>query len=279
MSDDKSKEGAPYGAHCLPGWCQIFLAICHKIPVNNWLGKRLAFIVRKPVLKWNQSPVDVEVEGLKLRLMPKGNLSDKRLLTTPALLDGEERVYLATALKPNSVIVDIGANIGGYGLLLASQRKDISLVAVEAHPAMAARIQQHIDFNKMNDRCQCLQVAASPDCQSVRLFVDHENQGRNTLLQRGEKREAFVDVKGMTISDIMDASAIEKADLLKMDIEGFEFPVLEEFFNNAEKLKWPEYIQLEHEGGGGNSQAAKLALENGYQAVLKTRMNVVLRKV
>jgi FkbM family methyltransferase len=249
------------------------------LPVNNWLGKRLIFIIRKPILKRRQSLVDIEIDGLKLRLKPRGNLSDKRLLTTPDMLDGAERAFFESVLQPAAVVLDIGANIGGYGLLLVNSRSDLKLVAVEAHPGLAARLQQHIDFNQMNSRCFCMQVAASPNSQKVQLFIDEENQGQNSLLQDGQNRGEHIDVQGVTISEILSSCGIERADLLKMDIEGYEFPVLEQFFKSADKSFWPTYIQLEHEGGAGNNEAARLALLNGYREVLRTRMNVILKKV
>lgn len=270
---------APFGKNDIPAWCQLLITICHKLPVQTWIGKRLAFLIRKPVLMRKQSPVDIQVQGLKLRLKPKGNLSDKRLFTTPDLLDGDEREYLASVLKPEAVVLDVGANIGGYGLLLANARPDIKLVAVEAHPELALRLQQHIDFNRMQGRCQCLQVAASPDSKTVELYLDDVNQGRNSLLVDGyikDSTSSSIDVKGMTIGDILTVSGFAKADLLKMDIEGFEHPVLSEFFESSDKGQWPIYIQLEHEGGAGDSEAASLAMEKGYREVLRTRMNVIL---
>lgn len=270
-----------FGKYPLPSWCRALLAVCYKLPVHTWLGKRLAFLLRKPVLMRQQSPVDVQVEGLKFRLVPKRNLSDKRLLTMPALLDGEERAFLQSVLCTKARVLDIGANIGGYGLLLAGARQDLRLIAVEAHPELASRLQQHIEFNQLQPRCQCFQLAANPENSVVKLFLDEVNQGCNSLLEGGEHPErvsASIDVDGLNISGIMKLAEVDKIDLLKMDIEGFEFPVLENFFKVAKEEKWPEYLQLEQHKGAEQTPAVSMALSKGYNIVLQTRMNVLLQR-
>lgn len=274
-------NNVPFGRYRLPSWCQALLGICHQLPVNNWFAKRLAFLMRKPVLMRKQSPIDVQVEGLKFRLFPKGNLSDKRLLTMPGLLDGQERRFLASVLSDGATVLDVGANIGGYGLLLAWERKDLKLVAVEAHPELAARLQRHIEFNQLQSRCKCLQLAASPQSSVVKLYLDEVNQGCNSLLKGGEHPERVstsIDVKGLTISEILALADIDKLELLKMDIEGFEFPVLESFLNHAEEAAWPKYLQLEQHKDAALSPAVSMALSKGYIKVLQTRMNVILEK-
>ncbi len=270
-----------FGKYPLPSWCRALLAVCHKLPAHTWLGKRLAFLLRKPVLMRKQSPIDVKVEGVKFRLFPKGNLSDKRLLTMPDLLDGQERRFLASVLSEGGTVLDIGANIGGYGLLLAGARQDLRLIAVEAHPGLASRLQQHIEFNQLQSRCQCLQLAANTVNSTVKLYLDDVNQGCNSLLEGGEHPERVsrsIDVEGLTISGIMELAEADNIDLLKMDIEGFEFPVLENFFKVAKEEWWPAYLQLEQHKGAEQAPAVSMALSKGYHKVLQTRMNVILQR-
>lgn len=277
---DARVANQPFGRYRIPYWCEVLVSLCHRIPVRSWLGKRFAFLVRKPLLMRKQAIVDISIEGLKLRLAPKGNLSDKRLYTMPDLLDGEERRFFGKTLRQGAVVLDVGANIGGFGLLLANVRKDIKVVAVEAHPDLARRIQLHIDFNQLQGRCRCLQVAATSKNETVVLHVDTENQGKNSLLKQDSRQAAAsaIDVEGMTLRDIVGVTEGEQVDLLKMDVEGFECPVLESFFSHSEESLWPMYLQLEHEGGAGNSDASLLAQKNGYQEVFRTRMNIILKK-
>jgi FkbM family methyltransferase len=271
----------PHGYYSQPAWCRLLIAACQKLPLHTWLGKRLAFILRKPVLMRKQSPVDAIVEGLELRLFPRRNLSDKRLLCTPELLDGRERAFFVTALAPQSTVLDIGANIGGFGLLLAAKREDLRLLCVEADPGLAKRVSQHIAFNSMQERCQCIEAAAAPDDGLVSLYLDDVNQGRNSLVEGGEHPESVsgsISVQGLTLNSIISQYQVSKLGLLKMDIEGFEFPVLERFFEQADKSVWPEFIQLEQDRKATDNQAVELAVKHGYTKVRQTRMNIILQR-
>lgn len=270
-----------HGYYSLPGWCRLLIAACLKLPLHTWLGKRLAFIVRKPVLLRKQSPIDTTVEGLKLRLFPRRNLSDKRLLCTPELLDGRERAFFAAMLAPQSTVLDVGANIGGFGLLLAAKRQDLKLLFVEADAGLAGRVSQHIAFNAMQGRCQCIEAAATPEDGMVSLYLDDVNQGCNSLVAGGEHPERVsesITVKGLTLSSILSLHKVTNLGLLKMDIEGFEFPVLVSFFKQAEKNTWPAYIQLEQDRKSADNQAVALAMKYGYKKVLQTRMNIILQR-
>jgi len=274
-------SNAPFGHYAPPGWCQLIIRLCQKIPTHFWLGKRLAFILRKPVLLRKQSPVDTVVQNVCFRLEPKNNLSDKRLLCTPSLLDGIERNFFAQNLPQHALVLDIGANIGGYGLLLAAARSDITLIAVEADPLMAQRLSRHIEFSHLEDRCTVVEAAATPTTETVELFVDEVNRGCNSLVAEGEyseRRGDSIQVQGLTLLDIMAQSNQTKVNLLKMDIEGYELPVLEAFFLQAEADCWPDYIQLEQYRKEAFNPAVKIALEKGYEITFQTRMNVVLKK-
>jgi FkbM family methyltransferase len=255
--------------------------LCQQLPTSNWLAKRLVFLLRKPVLKRKQTPIDATVNGVNFRLEPKSNLSDKRLLCTPSLLDGRERAYFEQHMAQQGVLLDIGANIGGYGLLLAAARPDIRVLAVEADPLMADRLRRHVRFSQLDNRCEVIEAAATPESCKVDLFVDSVNRGRNSLLaheQRQDQCAGSIQVDGMTLLAIMDQYQVDAAALLKMDIEGYEFPVLQAFFQQAEKSRWPHYIQLEQHRKEALNDAVNIAIKQGYQPVFRTRMNVILQK-
>lgn len=279
-------ESAPsFGHYSPPTWCQLLIALCQRLPTRSWLGKRLAFIMRKPILLRQQAPIDITSSGLKFRLYPKKNLSDKRLLCTPDLLDGIERTYFAKELPKNAVVFDVGANIGGYGLMLATARKDLKVYCVEADPHIVRRLNLHIEFNSLAKQCHCIQAAASAQNGHVELFLDNQNQGRNSLMEEFVNQEKLskqttqsVRVPAYTLQSLMSLNELEKIQLLKMDIEGFELPVLQQFFEQVDKARWPEFIQLEQHRQESNNGAVLLALQVGYHQVFQTRMNTVLKK-
>lgn len=277
----EKKSEKPFGSYFLPLWAQALCAFCHKIPLN-YFGRRLVFILRKPVLWFNRPPIDISINGARFRLLPDMNLSDKRLLCTPDLLDGAERKYINENLPLNNWLVDIGANIGGYSLLVASSRKDIKVVAVEADPEMVKRLNDNILFSEMADRVHSFWGAATEQSSPVFLKRDDKNRGKNEVVNESQAKnslEKIIQVQGYSLLDLLNRFEIVQPGVVKLDIEGYEFHVLKGFFANAPKKRWPHYIQLEQYRKSDLNDAVLLVMENGYNIVKKTRMNVILAKI
>src|SRR5258706_10927560 len=99
---------------------QLCIAATRAMPAN-WLGLRLAMLLRKPVIRRSGAGgIDTELWGLRLRLYPADNGCEKNALFTPQMYDVVERVALARAIEAarerEFVFVDIGANAGLYSL-------------------------------------------------------------------------------------------------------------------------------------------------------------------
>ncbi len=114
--------------------------------------------------------------------------------------------------------------------------------------------------------------------ETVRLYRNHENQGKNSLQTNEAEGPATdsIDVPGQPLLEILDSAQIDRADLVKMDIEGYELPVLQAFLETAPSDRWPRYLQIEQYRNEELNAAVKLCLERGYQILVRTRMNVVL---
>ena len=103
MADERDLD-ASWGTFSLRGWRAGMLNLLHALPTGSaW--RRIALWLRKP-LKSLVGPVDVEVWGLRLRLMPRGNLSEHRLLLMPQHLDVVEREALSEQLSGGGVFLD-----------------------------------------------------------------------------------------------------------------------------------------------------------------------------
>ena len=271
----------PFGTFRPPFWARFLIAICQNMPVN-WLGKRIAFLLRKPILLSKQSPIDVKVQGACFRLQPKTNLSDKRLLCTPNLLDGRERRLMADRLDKGGCLIDVGANIGGYGLLLSAAREDLKILAVEPDPELVNRLTENIRFSGFSQRVQVLQAAVTGTTGPVTLKRDRDNRGKNAIVEAGQKLKEVTDtieVHGMTLLAIMNKYHIQRPDAVKLDIEGHELSVLKIFFEQASKERWPKFIQLEQHRKHELNEVVHLAMHKGYRLLKRTRMNVILALV
>jgi FkbM family methyltransferase len=274
-----SRVTEKFGYFALPRWASWLAGIGHRLP-QGWLGRRLGFLLRKPVLGLGKEPVDVQVQGTRLRLYPRQNLSDKRLLCTPNLLDGRERKFMTETLPSGGWVIDIGANIGGYALLLARARADLRFLCVEPDPDMAERLRANIAFNDLDDRVSVELCAVTGVASDVRLFRDDVNRGRNSLIRDKvpEETDSIV-VEGRTLLGLMDAHGIDVPLLVKLDIEGFELDVLKGFLQTVSPSRRPLFIQLEQHRKEPLNEAVCYALSQGYLQRMRTRMNVVLERI
>lgn len=264
---------SPFFTYRLPAWAELLARFCQHLSA----AKRLAFVLRRPVLALRREVVDIEVLGVRFRLYPGSNLSDKRLLCTPYMLDGKERALLAGQMPENGWLVDVGANIGGYCLQLAHVRPDIRVLCVEPDPDMADRLVANIGFNQLDERVQLERSAVTEQPAEVQLFRDKTNRGQNSLLaETVTERDDTIKVPGKPLLALFDAYGIERPAALKLDIEGFEHAVLRGFFAQAPQQRWPLLVQLEQRRREPLNEAVELLLARGYRIRLRTRMNVIL---
>lgn len=145
--------------------------------------------------------------------------------TVAVIFSGREyplEVIRFDQFRNHAVIWDLGANIGTFSVWAASQLKsDFSLVCVEPH-------EENIKFLKRN--------LLRNGITNTNIFdgvVDRKNGFVNLDINR--KADAIrissdctgARVKAITLEDLAKQENVERVDLLKMDIEGSEYAVLE----------------------------------------------------
>ena len=142
MTADPATSAEPYGARGPGAFDRGVLAATASMP-DNWLGTRLAIGLRRLVMMQlaDDSGVDVERWGLRLRLHPRHNGCEKGLLFTPRLYEAPERAALAARIEAVRaggrpfVFVDIGANVGLFSFFVASLAgSDATILAIEPDP-------------------------------------------------------------------------------------------------------------------------------------------------
>ncbi|NNE72627.1 MAG: FkbM family methyltransferase, partial [Acidimicrobiales bacterium] len=68
-----------------------------------------------------------------------------------------------------------------------------------------------------------VEAAAGPDESTVRIFLDADNSGTHSIGGTGEE---YVDVRQTTIDTVVDELDLDRIDLVKVDVEGYEPGVL-----------------------------------------------------
>ena len=253
------------------GLAAVSLKSINLLPTSG-VFRKLAFLLRKPVKNSTQAVYDREIWGLKLRLAARGNLTEQRWLTMPNFHDAPERAALAAALHPGAVFLDVGANAGFYTFWALSQRHaGLRVIAVEPTEVMLERVRHNLAANHLTSSVNLCACAVTPTPGEVVIEEHAGNIGETSIRSEGSGRR----VPGRTLLEILQTAEVSRVDAMKIDIEGFEVPVLEAFFKTAPRALWPRWVIGEIVGEGGEP-LKKLLIGQGYRLDRCTKMNGIL---
>ena len=173
----------------------------------------------------------------------------------------ELRSLVRALLPPRGVAVDVGANVGWHTLLMASIVGPQGRVfSVEANPSVRRALETNIALNRLRN-VEVVPFIVS-DEEGVKDFygppADDPSSGDGHMLPQGASSPHVLQVEARRLDMIMAASGVERLDLLKIDVEGWEWPVLK----GAEQIisRFRPHIVFEHNdeyaSRGGGTPAA-----------------------
>ena len=256
------------------------LRLCRSMP-PRWAGERASLLLRRVACAGLDTPLDTEVWGLRMRLFPSGNVAEGRILFMPQQWDWQERELLALRAKAGFVFVDVGANIGGYSFWMHSVLgRDATVVAIEPDPQLVAGLEANLSWNT----CENVRIVPSAVGASEgegTLFVRAKNLGESSLERPDVSNTAIVRTETVAVrplAAVLQAEGLTRVDALKIDIEGMELPVMEAFFAEAPDELWPTLIITEFKETARHHDLRELLERNGYGALLKTKLNLVMER-
>jgi FkbM family methyltransferase len=145
--------------------------------------------------------------------------------------------FMETTIKPGDTVVDLGANIGYFTLLMSKLVGPAGhVISIEAAPASAAILRENVAMNGgQNVAVKEIAVAEKPG--EIKLFHSrwgNTNTGAATLVE-GRGSDRYDVVKTDTLLNILGDDA-SRVSFIKIDIEGAELPVLHEIIANRPLL-------------------------------------------
>ena len=165
-------------------------------------------------------------------------------------MKGEIRAY-RQFLHHESVLFDVGANLGEWSLAVSDIVNDARIFMFEPQPACAARLARLVGAG-----AKLIQSAVGEAEGEFELFTPDPNGtgGNASLHMRRDtyfSKETFstIKVKVVTIDGVMKSNAIDRVDFMKMDIEGNELAALR---GAAGALQKKAIRALSFEFGSGN---------------------------
>ena len=162
-----------------------------------------------------------------------------------------------------SRILDLGANIGLYTLSALARDPDVTVVAVEPDPDNLALLRRNVAQNGLEGAVEVVAAAAGIGLGRVR-FAAGQRELSHVVYGDTEEPEGGIDV------DVVDVFELARGcDLLKIDIEGGEWPILRDprFATLDASLIVMEWHEPNANASSPKLEAERLLRAAGYEVV------------
>jgi FkbM family methyltransferase len=176
--------------------------------------------------------------------------------------------YLTRTLGPGDVVIDIGANVG-YDTLLASRLVGPAgeVHAIEASPFIYGLLTENLALNQAANVTRYHAAVCACECVVPVYLHGDDNLGGSTIMPLvAGRREVHMEatVPGHPLAAIIPEATILRAKLIKIDVEGSEWPVIQGFAALLPRLSPRAELLVEVSAEGlhdhGSSISALLAL-------------------
>ena len=147
--------------------------------------------------------------------------------------EGHVRDVFRRVLEPGGAYIDIGANIGVHAIFGASLvGPKGNVIAVEPHPRLNKLLRDNVEYNGLEKCVRTVQMAAGAvGGQSAKFEYFPQHPAMSSFRVSDRRLVDFrgavevIDVETITVDDLV--SPDFAVDLVKIDVEGFEFAVLQ----------------------------------------------------
>lgn len=176
--------------------------------------------------KWFLKPASGEVTvktrfGFSIHLDPTFDKNIENVIYQRGVYEQGTTEYIRETLKPGDCFVDVGANIGYLSLVAAAAVTNTG--EVHAFEPVASTFKL-LDRNKaLNnfDQLFTYGFALGNSTENVTIYPEEENRGGASIIEKRSSNGQDIQVKRLD-----DLVLSKKINMLKVDVEGFEWEVL-----------------------------------------------------
>jgi len=199
--------------------------------------------------------------------------------------EDEEGIFveIIRGLSPGDVFVNIGTAIGYYPILSKTIRKDIQVHCFEPLRRHLDYFRENLEINGLSGQDFFIHQLAISTTSGEVLFNDNsyassllvKSEGfhffnflrsiRNFFISKKTKQTKFY-VKSIPLSEIFHCIKNTHINFLQMDIQGFEWPVLEKYFadRNVSSHQIKTFLVGTH-SAAIHASCLELLRRNGYR--------------
>jgi FkbM family methyltransferase len=208
--------------------------------------------------------IEVERQGLRWSLNPADH--GHNALFWMGTKDTWDIHHLRRLLRTDDVVLDVGANYGYYAVTLAAAlRRRCRIHALEPDPANLARLRRHVAGNDLDAVVRTHGLGVSDRDETVCMSEPAENSGHAAVVPTGE-------IQGVTLTTIdafCDARAIDRLDVLIVDVEGYEERALKGAAQTLARSRPLVFVELfppvMDRQGSSPEATARILTDQGYR--------------
>ena len=195
----------------------------------------------------------------------------------------KEMNFLKKNTVPESVFVDIGANIGFYTQNIAStfpQSNFSKIIAIEPNPILVDRIKDNLSllYNDIPETTKRIIVENyAIGLEKKEIYLDLSEGYGNARVKDNKNLEA-IKINMISLLELIKKNDVKYITNLKIDVEGYEDRALKPFFENAPFSLFPKNMIIEHTSKNEweDKNFINYLLDMGYKEIIRTRGNLCL---
>ena len=140
--------------------------------------------------------------------------------------------WLQNTLKPDDIVLDVGANVGIYSVFAAGRLEHGQVFAIEPHAGSFAILLKSIYFNRMQDRITPLNIALDSASGWIDFIYNDlmaGSSGSRLITSPEINKDSHLVTekkKAQSIDNLIESGVIPPPDIIKIDVDGNELNIL-----------------------------------------------------
>jgi FkbM family methyltransferase len=147
----------------------------------------------------------------------------------------------------DSVVIDIGANIGVFTVYAASTTRNTTVYAFEPMEHNYKILRDNIRINSLEKRIHSFELGVAAHAGERKLYLGGGSPYHSLYSENDTENSVTIDC--ISLPEIFDQQGLQRCDLLKLDCEGAEFEILystpEEYMQRINRIRL-EYHDLDN---------------------------------
>jgi len=142
-------------------------------------------------------------------------------------------------------ILDAGANIGASAIYFHSFFPNAKVICIEPESSNFSLLKTNILLNNVENIVKPFQMALWNKNEMLSLKNDFRDRSHHSFNVSSDLNESLIKIEGNTVKYFMDINDVKIIDLLKIDIEGAEKYIFEDFNYLSSFLPITRFIAIE----------------------------------